>query len=559
MLAMPGGERRLANARKLMRLGREHESRRGPDLRGFLDLVHGLASGRLAEPRESEAPVEGEALDAVRLMTIHRAKGLEFEVVCVADLGRSPRPPSEIVRVGADGRLGLRLARAGEPGRESALDYSVLGEEARAATDREERRLFYVAMTRAREHLLLSGAAKFEGWLQDGKPVGGGPIAWIAPAFVPGLREVIEAGGGEVQADGTRIAVRVGRPEDVADVAAAHRTPPDGAPPAVPGPAIGPPPAPAALIGPPATATGAPLSATPAAVTGPPAPAAVAPPVTTLSYSALGEYERCGYRFYAERVLGLPRVEEPTAMGRERPRVTGGPRSAADRGVLVHALLEQLDFRRPAPPPATAIVAAAARAGLNPPPGPGECDELIALVRRFADTELCQRLGRATDVRREQRFAFPLTPADAPGGDVLIVGALDVLAREPGPGPRRLLVVDYKSDRLSGADPAAIVAGAYETQRMVYALAALHAGAAEVEIAHCFLEAPEHPVVASYVADHRAELQARLRTLAAGVLQRRFEVTGAPCRSVCAGCPAEGGLCSWPLSQTRRDAADTLF
>ena len=49
--------------------------------------------GRVGDTRESEAPVEGEALDAVRLMTIHRAKGLEFEIVCVADLGRGPGPP----------------------------------------------------------------------------------------------------------------------------------------------------------------------------------------------------------------------------------------------------------------------------------------------------------------------------------------------------------------------------------------------------------------------------------------------------------------------------------
>jgi hypothetical protein len=43
------------------------------------------------------------------------------------------------------------------------------------------------------------------------------------------------------------------------------------------------------------------------------------------------------------------------------------------------------------------------------------------------------------------------------------------------------------------------------------------------------------------------------------VLDRRFTVTDAPQRSVCEGCPAEGGLCSWPLEMTRREAADRLF
>ena len=98
MLAMPGGRRRLANVRKLMRLAREHEDAHGPDLHGFLSRRRPRGR-RSAESRESEAPVEGEGLDAIRLMTIHRAKGLEFQMVVVADLGRAVRPPSEIVRV----------------------------------------------------------------------------------------------------------------------------------------------------------------------------------------------------------------------------------------------------------------------------------------------------------------------------------------------------------------------------------------------------------------------------------------------------------------------------
>src|SRR5204862_5258749 len=106
----------------------------------YLRTIRGLgarrARGGAAEVRESEAPVEGEALDAVRLMTIHRAKGLEFEVVCVADLGRGPRWRAELMRVGRDGRFGLRLARPGTARRESALHYKTLGEEQQQAEAR---------------------------------------------------------------------------------------------------------------------------------------------------------------------------------------------------------------------------------------------------------------------------------------------------------------------------------------------------------------------------------------------------------------------------------------
>jgi ATP-dependent helicase/nuclease subunit A len=527
MLAMPGGTRRLANVRKLMRLGREHEDAHGPDLRGFLALLADRQAGRSPETREGEAPVEGEGLDAIRLMTIHRAKGLEFEIVCVADLGRSPGFTSEILRVAGD-RLGLRLARPGGGGRENALEYAALGSESRQAEEREERRLLYVAMTRARERLVLSGAARFEVW-QAGSGRTAGPISWIAPAFVPDLPAVVQEGGGDVEADGTHVVVRVERPEDVVETEPAPRP---AAPPAAP------------------SSSGAPQADSPS-----PDPPPLASPVATLSYSSLGEYARCGYRFYAERVLGLPPGPEVRGASSE-PRP--GVRSAADRGVLAHGLLERLDFRRPVIPPASVIVSAAARAGLSPSPGPEECDELIARVRRFAASELCARLGRATEARREERFAFPLA------GGVLVVGALDVLAREGGPGggpgsASRALIVDYKSDRLGAAVPEAVVRGAYATQRLVYALAALRGGAAEVEIAHCFLERPEEPAIASFTSAQSEQLEARLLALSAGVLERRFEVTPAPCRPVCGGCPAEGGLCSWPLSQTRREAADTLF
>jgi hypothetical protein len=150
-----------------------------------------------------------------------------------------------------------------------------------------------------------------------------------------------------------------------------------------------------------------------------------------------------------------------------------------------------------------------------------------------------------------------------PPAPVLVTGFLDVVARERGQGAdtaaATMLVVDYKSDRLDGADPEATVASAYGTQRLIYALAALEAGAEAVEVAHVFLEAPERPVAARFDRTDIAALRDELAGLAAGVLARDFEVTDAPHRSLCHGCPGEGGLCSWPLSVTRREDPDQLF
>ncbi len=513
VLTMPGGQRRLANLRKLTRLAREHEAAAGRDLRAFLDLVRRRSSEWApGDVHESEAPVEAEALDAVRMMTIHRAKGLEFEIVCVADLGRGPRARADLLRVGRDGRFGLRLAEPGTGRRHPALDYKALGEEQAAADAREERRLFYVAMTRARERLILSGAAKLDAWPASGV---GGPIAWLAPALVPDIASRASDG----VANGVRFCfVRPGDVDESKPLIGDRSHPGQVVAPAAP------PPRPAAP---------------------PPRPAAP-PSVRALSYSSLSEYRRCGYRFYLERVLGLPPVAERGAPGVAAP-APGLP--ATDRGVLAHALLERLDFRRPLRPTAAIVAAAAERAGLSSKPGASDLEQIAALVDAFAASELCARLARATSVRREQRFAFLL-------GGVIVSGVLDVIAREP---PDHTLVLDYKTDRLEGADPPDVVAGAYATQRLVYALAALRAGAAGVEVVHAFLEAPDRPVVASFTREDTRALEDELSALAGGVLRGEFRVSDSPHRGLCDGCPAEGGLCSWPLQLTRREAPDTLF
>ncbi len=110
LLSLHQGERRMANVRKLMRMAREYEADEGRDLRGFIDAV---TERDVIQTREGEAPLEGEALNAVRLMTIHRAKGLEFPVVAVADLGKLAREDDGRLRISADGDAGLRLASIG--------------------------------------------------------------------------------------------------------------------------------------------------------------------------------------------------------------------------------------------------------------------------------------------------------------------------------------------------------------------------------------------------------------------------------------------------------------
>jgi ATP-dependent helicase/nuclease subunit A len=186
------GPRRLANVHKLIGLAGEWERSEGRDLRGFLEeaaFQQGAGGmGFLASAEttaEPDAPVgDGSPADAVRLMSVHAAKGLEFDVVCVADLGRAPSAGVPDLLVGGD-RVGVRLLGLADPKPRPALDYAQLADERREAQAEEEDRIVYVAMTRARERLLLSGAVDFSSWPRE-RP-GAPPIAWLGPALAPEL------------------------------------------------------------------------------------------------------------------------------------------------------------------------------------------------------------------------------------------------------------------------------------------------------------------------------------------------------------------------------------
>ena len=102
-----------------------------------------------------------------------------------------------------------------------------------------------------------------------------------------------------------------------------------------------------------------------------------------------------------------------------------------------------------------------------------------------------------------------------------------MLARE---ADDTMLIVDYKSDRLEGAEPEAVVEAGYATQRIVYALAALREGAPAVEVAYCFLERPEVAVAARFTQRDMPALAERLTQLAEGVLERRHPVAAEPHR-----------------------------
>jgi ATP-dependent exoDNAse (exonuclease V) beta subunit len=506
VLSLSGGARRLANVHKLLRLAAAFERDHGRDVRGLADL----ASAELeAEARETDAPVELGDVKAVRLMSIHAAKGLEFPTVCVADLGR--RRPGDEHDLLVDGdEIGLRLVGL-DGSSERALAYERLRARVRERSAREEDRVLYVAVTRARERLILSGGIGLQAWPKDGP--GSAPLCWLGPALLGGdlsrAPTVAEPVRDVECSDGARpalVRVVLNSPGTIGTVLREASLAPAGAS------------LPVAPAQPPRPAQ--------------PPPAGQPPRVRALSYSRLAAWSACGYRYYLQRVLKLP--EEPVirvaAAGAHGLQPTLDPRV---RGTLVHALLER------AGPHAPSVADVAAEHGVALTEA--EAADVARLAGAFARSPLAARIDRARSVHREHAFAVPL-------GDTLLTGVVDVLARERGSAQ---LVVDYKSDALqAGADLAAFVDERYGVQRRVYALAALRGGAARAEVAYAFLERPAEPVVTRYGAADADRLEDELLELAAGMLAGEYPVTANPHRDLCETCPGRRALCSWPEDVT---------
>jgi ATP-dependent helicase/nuclease subunit A len=558
VLALDWAERRLANVHKLLRLARRFEASEGRDLRGFLDHVAYLEEAVKVEP---DAPVEGVEPDAVRLMTIHAAKGLEFPVVCLADLGRQPNTQTPDLLVDGE-RVGMRLMRLDGARSTPALDYEQLCEERREREAEEEDRILYVAMTRARERLLLSGAVDFERWPASRQAPTA--ISWLAPALSPELPALVaDLPALAASADAPVFDLRIGEgsasvrcrlntPGTVGSVLRLQSTESIGGVESIE-PAEAP--APAEPVAgeqlsiyaegaPSSISDGSPVDPTVSALRDEARPPGSSTPLpdealSTLSYTSLSELERCGYRFYLERVLRLP---EDRAAARAAPE--HGGLEARARGTLIHRLLESLDFARPRPVSPQDVARSAAQLGMRV--GEAERDEIARLIAAASEAPLAARVAAARTVRRERPFAFSLG-SRAP----LVTGFIDVLASEADGGQ---LVLDYKSDRVGAdVDLRALVERDYAVQRLLYALAVLRDGAAAVEIVHWFLERPGEPVSALYTARERGELEERLAARIADAHAGGFAVSPRPHRGLCLTCPGRTGLCSWGESETLRE------
>jgi ATP-dependent helicase/nuclease subunit A len=487
-LAQSDGRRRYANVRKLIRLARDYEALRGPDLAGFLELVGTLADLASQEP---EAALAEEEVDAVRILTVHAAKGLEFDVVALADAGREPNLGVPGLLAPADGRLAFQVPSPGGKLVSPPL-FDTLKEREQDAELAEAERLVYVAMTRARERLIVSGGI-------TARTSQHAPLRWVASALGLDL-DTMPAGSSVEQAGDSLVRVQIERTEqegeaealDEAPVVSVYQL-------ALPLDEVSEPERPA-------------LPQLPLLEPLPVAPRHVP---RSLSFTALALHERCPYRYLAERELGLAPVDRTVADG----GVTMGRLGALDVGRAVHAVLEgrpELDLE--------VLLGVAVR----------EQDRATigAFTSAFEGSLLAAEIAATGDALREQPFAFTVD-------GVVFRGVLDVLVRRTDGS---MLVVDYKTTRLGERTPDELVAEEYELQRQAYALALLGAGATSVDVAFAFLERPEMVSRTSYLPDDEPALRAAVEAAVDRLRNSGFAPRPSP--RVCGDCGALDRICA---------------
>lgn len=157
--AMPGGEQRKANIEMLVEKAKVFES---TSYKGLFHFVRYMEQLQKYDVDYGEASVEDEQSDTVRVMTIHKSKGLEFPIVFVAGLGKQFNQQDARSQIVLHGELGIGID-AVDPDRRTrtaSLAKKVIQKEEALETLGEELRILYVALTRAKEKLILSGTMK---------------------------------------------------------------------------------------------------------------------------------------------------------------------------------------------------------------------------------------------------------------------------------------------------------------------------------------------------------------------------------------------------------------
>lgn len=388
------GTRKIANLRKMAEVARGFEARGIFSLRDFIAYIGDFVT---EEMRESQAAVEEEEKDVVRILTVHKAKGLEFPIVMVPDICPQQERSRDRDGIGLSRELGLVARLRERPGGRERPDgiYGLHALEKKSKEDAEEKRLLYVAATRARDRLFFSaclqkGAAAL-GWLGDIAETLGLQLADAAGgdgahAKLLAVREreaaefrdrLDDSKGGKSRVPGIIKALETAAPEDSAETLRTETLPPSQA------------------------AKG------------------------SFNPTELVEYEYCPRKYYYHFVCGYPQIL--AGSGKE------GAVPAVAIGDISHRLFEML---RPDKRDEQMLEAIRAEGQFTKEQTAEVMHILRVFLERYDKTELAGRIASARETWEEASFA-------ARCGDALIEGKMDKVFRDESGA---LNILDYKSD-----------------------------------------------------------------------------------------------------------------
>jgi ATP-dependent helicase/nuclease subunit A len=416
MLALDGGRQRRANLRKLVDLARSFQARR---CFGFADFIAHLRRLVASEPYEAQAQIAAADDDAVRLMTIHQAKGLEFPVVIVADLGRgTPSNNQRYVLSPERGLIACATAGSGHDELPSALlrEYREGLKQQEAA---ESARLLYVAMTRARDRLILSGGTGGSGWSSQIRAFIG--IEPVADFLVSGRESVsVEAGGAEVI---LRHMNKIANLPTVGAVAGDQTRP--------------------------GTEDIAELVRRRMSREASAAQVAVASP------TELADFDLCPRRYYLRYVVGAA----------EKNLFKAQTGHALEMGLVAHAVLEQLEPSLEAEAAARYVAQLVDRHSIGTPLTAAERDTLKRDLTSYALRRIADIRAAIVPIAEEREVPFFLRLSDG-GLELYLKGRIDLLIQSNG----NFTIRDYKY-----SEPSEEHRTHYEIQTRCYALAAAEA------------------------------------------------------------------------------------
>jgi ATP-dependent exoDNAse (exonuclease V) beta subunit len=390
-LLKPGGEQRVHNLVKIGETARALAYRGVNTFRGF---VRWLEERHDEEADEAEAATVEAGDNFVRVLTVHKAKGLEFPVVFLADLAgsKSEREPFIVDRRHRD----IAMMLGGKDDGIQTMNYTELKDYELRRSEAEERRLLYVAMTRPRDLLVL-------------------PVYWSTP------RELDKETGlprpGQML---SYLADKIPRPEE-----ADSKSCPEGF-----------------SIYPTAKLDLEPEE--------PPAlrikPSAKTPPVPRRVEKLAADWRSGmesfrnaiargrGLRTATEQVEGeRPSSESKVPGSSTRTKSCDG----AAFGRLVHDLLERVDWKEPT------LLEAIAHEEVRACGAPGKSgDSAVKMVKAALASDLVGRILKSDRYYKEVPFAFK--ECDPDGRGMIVEGMIDVVFEEGGD----VSIVDFKTDKI---------------------------------------------------------------------------------------------------------------